>query len=216
MALAVAAVSLAPCWPRSAIGSASAALGAAGGATLTRAALGRASPGRGWSPAPPLLGLGPGLDLVGAAPPDDLALALLRPESLAGAGVFALAAVVLGWILRARHLAFALLGAMVWAAGVDAALSLVGDGVLGADPVGVVVAALDRGRDRVRPGALRTAPRRPRDRPPGTAFRKACLSGDRRRLSPLDSLRFPWPNHGYSRAVPRARERRNHQRPTQP
>ena len=157
MALAIAAVSLSPLLAALGIGSASAALGAAGGATLTRAALGALA--WAWMVAgSAVLGLGPGLDLVGAAPPDDLALALLRPESLAGAGVFALAAVVLGWILRARHLAFALLGAMVWAAGVDAALSVVGDGVLGADPVGVVVAALTAVAIEFGPG--RSAPPR--------------------------------------------------------
>jgi hypothetical protein len=55
--------------------------------------------------------------------------------------VFAAASVVLGWVLSARHASLALLGAMIWAAGVDAALSLVGDGALSANPAGVVIAA---------------------------------------------------------------------------
>ena len=158
MALAIAAVSLSPLLAALGIGSASAALGAAGGATLTRAALGAARLGvdgrrlRRARPRPR-----PRSGRRGATRrPRTCAAA---PESLAGAGVFALAAVVLGWILRARHLAFALLGAMVWAAGVDAALSVVGDGVLGADPVGVVVAALTAVAIEFGPG--RSAP--PRD-----------------------------------------------------
>jgi len=68
--------------------------------------------------------------------------ALISPESLLGAGVFAAASASLGWILRARHMPVALVGAMIWAAGTDAALALVGDGSLGDRPSGVVIAAL--------------------------------------------------------------------------
>ena len=70
------------------------------------------------------------------------------PRPAAGArvvarrGVFALAAAVLGWVLAARHASIALLGAMVWAAAVDAGLSAVGNGALGGRPLGVVGAAV--------------------------------------------------------------------------
>ncbi len=53
---------------------------------------------------------------------------LLTPEALLGAAVFALAAVALGVILRAGHVALALLGALLWSAGLQAALQLVADG----------------------------------------------------------------------------------------
>ena len=58
------------------------------------------------------------------------------------AAVFAVAAVILGWVLARRHLPIALVGAMLWAAGVDATLGLIGDGGLGGSTAGVVVAAI--------------------------------------------------------------------------
>ena len=73
---------------------------------------------------------------------DAILAPLLELESLLGAGVFALAAAVLGWVLAARHASIALLGAMVWAAAVDAGLSAVGNGALGGRPLGVVGAAV--------------------------------------------------------------------------
>jgi hypothetical protein len=73
---------------------------------------------------------------------DAIIAPLLELESLLGAGVFALAAAVLGWVLAARHASIALLGAMVWAAAVDTALSAVGNGALGGRPLGVVGAAV--------------------------------------------------------------------------
>ena len=86
---------------------------------------------------------------------------------------------------------------MIWAAGVDAALSLVGDGELGGHPVGVVIAAglavagefaLLRGRPRPRrPGGPQVARqplwRRPRSRRPPRPDR----------LSRPDSVGFPFP-----------------------
>jgi hypothetical protein len=53
---------------------------------------------------------------------------LLAPEALLGAAVFALAAVALGVILRVGHVALALLGALLWAAGLEAGLQLVAEG----------------------------------------------------------------------------------------
>jgi serine/threonine-protein kinase len=67
---------------------------------------------------------------------------LASVDCLLGVAVFAPSAVLLGWVLRARHLAIALLGAMLWAAAVDGALAVVGDGTLGQSPSGLVIAAL--------------------------------------------------------------------------
>jgi hypothetical protein len=68
---------------------------------------------------------------------------LVTPEALLGAIVFALAAVVLGTILRAGHVALALLGALLWSAGLEAGLQLVvnGGGLTGR-PLLIAAAAL--------------------------------------------------------------------------
>ncbi|TMK74308.1 MAG: serine/threonine protein kinase [Actinobacteria bacterium] len=67
---------------------------------------------------------------------------LLTPEALLGAMVFALAALALGVVLRAGHVALALLGVLLWAAGLEGALRLVADGGLSARPLLIVAAAL--------------------------------------------------------------------------
>jgi acyl CoA:acetate/3-ketoacid CoA transferase beta subunit len=66
---------------------------------------------------------------------------LFSPEALLGAVIFTAASVALGLILRAGHIAVALLGAVLWAAGLDAALRIVGDGGLAGVPVVAVAAA---------------------------------------------------------------------------
>ena len=66
---------------------------------------------------------------------------LIEPQALFGAAIFAAAAALLGVILRAGHIAVALLGALLWAAGLDAALRLVGDGGTAGVPVVAVAAA---------------------------------------------------------------------------
>jgi hypothetical protein len=66
---------------------------------------------------------------------------LFSPEALLGAAVFAGASLALGVILRAGHIAVALLGAVLWAATLDAALRVVGDGDLAGVPVVAVAAA---------------------------------------------------------------------------
>jgi hypothetical protein len=98
------------------------------------------------------LGLGSRLGLVHEAPDGwsrstgDAASAvlspLLAPEALLGAAAFALAAVLLGVVLRAAHAAVALLGALLWAAGFEGALSLVADGALAGRPVLIAAAAV--------------------------------------------------------------------------
>jgi hypothetical protein len=98
------------------------------------------------------LGLGPRLGLVHEAPhgwtrstgdaTSALLSPLLTPEALLGAAVFALAAVLLGVILRAAHIAVALLGALLWAAGLEGAVSLVADGGLAGRPVLIAAAAV--------------------------------------------------------------------------
>lgn len=60
---------------------------------------------------------------------------MLQPAALLGAAAFALAAVTLGWILVAHHIAVAALGALVWAAGLAALGGLVADGSLGERPL---------------------------------------------------------------------------------
>jgi hypothetical protein len=66
---------------------------------------------------------------------------LVSPQALLGAAIFAIAAALLGLILRAGHIAVALLGALLWAAGLDAALRVVGDGGMAGVPVVAVAAA---------------------------------------------------------------------------
>ncbi len=97
------------------------------------------------------LGAGPTLGLAPGAPHGwlyDASLAaetILRPllgvDSLLGAAIFALAAVGLGRLLEMRHAALALLAAMLWAAALNAALALVGDGSLAEHPIAVVATA---------------------------------------------------------------------------
>jgi hypothetical protein len=60
---------------------------------------------------------------------------MTEPAALLGAASFALAAIALGWILTARHLAVAALGGLLWAAALGAALGLVGNGELGERPL---------------------------------------------------------------------------------
>jgi hypothetical protein len=66
---------------------------------------------------------------------------LASPEALLGAGIFAVASAALGLILRTGHIAVALLMAVIWAAGLDAALRAVGDGGLAGMPVVAIAAA---------------------------------------------------------------------------
>jgi eukaryotic-like serine/threonine-protein kinase len=67
---------------------------------------------------------------------------LAEPAALLGMAAFAVAATSLGWALAARHAAIALLGSVLWAAGLAAALSQVGDGGLGEAPLVIAAGAL--------------------------------------------------------------------------
>ena len=153
--LAIGAPAVALCAPLGAvcgwigIGSASAALGAGAASPRSRAVLGACT--WGWMAGIGLaFGTGPDLGLGEPAPAgwasdaglaaDAILLPLVSLTSLAGAAVFAAAAVALGWVLTARHPAIALLGAMLWAAGLNAALSLVGSGSLAQSPAILVLA----------------------------------------------------------------------------
>ena len=71
-------------------------------------------------------------------PPSGLA----EPTALLGMVSFALAAAALGALLAARHVAMALLGTLVWAAGLAAVLGAVGDGGLGAAPLAIAASGL--------------------------------------------------------------------------
>lgn len=91
------------------------------------------------------LGLGSGLGIAPRAPDgwetstseaaSTVLAPMLEPAALLGAAAFALAAVTLGWMLAARHIAVAALGALVWAAGLVALGGLVADGSLGERPL---------------------------------------------------------------------------------
>jgi hypothetical protein len=97
------------------------------------------------------LGLGPAMTVAPQLPDGwaestggavTVLTSMLGPQALLGAGVFALSAVLLGVVLRAGHVAVALLGALLWAAGLEGALSLVGEGGLAGRPVLIAAAAV--------------------------------------------------------------------------
>jgi eukaryotic-like serine/threonine-protein kinase len=67
---------------------------------------------------------------------------MLEPQALLGAAVFGVAAALMGLVLRAGHVALALLGALLWAAGLEAALRLVADGAFAGAPLLAAAAAL--------------------------------------------------------------------------
>jgi hypothetical protein len=70
----------------------------------------------------------------------DVVAPLLEPAALLGAAVLALAAAVLGLLLRA-HPALALVGAMIWSAALAAGLEAVGNGAQGRSASLAVLAA---------------------------------------------------------------------------
>jgi hypothetical protein len=99
------------------------------------------------------LGIGPDLGVIDSPPggwthstaeaTSSVLVPLLSAEALLGAAVFALAAVVFGGILRAGHVALALLGALLWSAGLEAGLQLVADDAALTDrPLLIAAAAL--------------------------------------------------------------------------
>jgi hypothetical protein len=97
------------------------------------------------------VGAGPRLGLVDpvphawdestAAATSAILTPLVDPQALLGAAVFGVAAVLIGTIARARHLAIGLLGALLWAAGLEAALRIVADGGLAGRPALIAAAA---------------------------------------------------------------------------
>ena len=126
------------------------ALGAAASTLAARAVLGASA--WLWMAALGLaFGTGPDLGIGEPAPggwAEDVGTAassvlvpLFDPASLAGAATFALAAVFLGWVLSARHAAIALLGAMLWAAALEASLALVAGGALAGSPLLLITVA---------------------------------------------------------------------------
>ena len=112
------------------------AMGALGWCWLLAAcaALGIAPP-PGFAEPPPS-----GWDSSFAAAFDSLLAPLAEPESLLGMAAFGLGAVALGWVLAARQLAMALLGALVWSAALAAVMRVAGDGGLEWAP-GVIAAS---------------------------------------------------------------------------
>jgi hypothetical protein len=98
-----------------------------------------------------------GLNLQPPAGLEGLPLAeLAESTALLGMLTFAVAAPALGWVLSARHMAMALLGSLLWAAALVAALSMVGDGALGDVPLipaagALLAVAVEFGRRAPRP-----------------------------------------------------------------
>jgi hypothetical protein len=142
LAPALGAVSAAPVYP---------AIAALRGRVVERALLGAL----GWwcmLAAASAVNVGSRLGLVDAAPigwsratataASGVLAPLLDPQALLGAAVFGAAAALLGIVLRARHIALALLGALLWAGGLEAALRAVADGKLAGRPALVAAAAV--------------------------------------------------------------------------
>jgi hypothetical protein len=67
---------------------------------------------------------------------------LVDPQALLGAALFGIAAAAMAVVLRPRHLAMALLGALLWAAGLEAGLRQVADGGLAGRPALILAAAV--------------------------------------------------------------------------
>ena len=179
--LASLAVCAAPLMGAIGLGPAAAGLGAVGPTPAARAILGV---GAWMGLVGGALALGAGADLgIAAGAPHgwvyDASLAaetILRPlasaDSLLGGSIFALAAVALGRVLEMRHAALALLAGMLWAAGLNAALSLVGDGSFASRPIAVVATAgvavaLEFGLLRSRPADSERIAPQARARPVG-------------------------------------------------
>ncbi|MGH2965262.1 MAG: protein kinase domain-containing protein [Solirubrobacterales bacterium] len=99
---------------------------------------------------------------------------LLDPQALLGAAVFGAAAALLGVVLRARHVALALLGALLWAGGLEAALRAFADGGLAGRPALVAAAAVAAVIVEFRRRAPRPEPR----------------------WAPIPGIRLPLPRHG--------------------
>jgi tRNA A-37 threonylcarbamoyl transferase component Bud32 len=73
---------------------------------------------------------------------DALIVPVLSLESLAGMAAFGAGAAILGRVLESAHLAMAAFGSLVWAAGMTAALRVVGDGGLHWAPLVIAASAL--------------------------------------------------------------------------
>jgi hypothetical protein len=87
---------------------------------------------------------------------------LVAPEALLGAAIFGAAAAVFGLVLRSGHVALALLAALLWTAGLEAALRLIADGTLAGAPflalAGAIVVVIAEFRRRAPRTGLRSAP----------------------------------------------------------
>jgi hypothetical protein len=98
---------------------------------------------------------------------------LVDPQALLGAALFGIAAAAMAVVLRPRHLAMALLGALLWAAGLEAGLRQVADGGLAGRPALILAAA-------VAVVIVEFRRRVPRPLP---------------RMAPIPGVRVPIPNH---------------------
>jgi tRNA A-37 threonylcarbamoyl transferase component Bud32 len=98
---------------------------------------------------------------------------LSDPQALLGAALFALAAALMTIVLRPRHLAIALLAALLWSAGLEAGLRQLADGGLAGRPALILAAA-------VAVVIVEFRRRVPRPLP---------------RMAPIPGVRVPIPNH---------------------
>jgi tRNA A-37 threonylcarbamoyl transferase component Bud32 len=103
-----------------------------------------------------------GWDTSVSATFDALIQPALEPTALLGMAAFGLGAVALGWVLQARHLPMAALGALIWSAAMSAAVSAVGDGGLAWAPVVIAVSAFAAVAATFRPAGLTPRAWRPR------------------------------------------------------
>jgi hypothetical protein len=151
------------------LGAAYPAAAGRGETALERAALG--AMGWLWLAAASLaLGVGPAMPFAGRAPDgwsgstsiagSDVLAPLLDPVSLGAAALFAVGAALIGPILRAGHVALALLGALLWGAAMAGGLEALGLHAVAVSPLvpagaalALVVAAF-RGRTEPRPSRL--------------------------------------------------------------
>jgi Protein kinase domain len=118
------------------------------------------------------LGLGSRAGLIDEAPAgwttstaeaaSSLLAPLLAPEALLGAAIFGAGAAAFGLVLRAGHLALALLGALLWTAALEAALRLVAGGTPAGAPflalAGATIVVIAEFRRRAPGAEPRSAP----------------------------------------------------------
>ncbi|HSI81448.1 MAG TPA: serine/threonine-protein kinase [Solirubrobacterales bacterium] len=116
---------------------------------------------------------------------DHALVTLAEPAALAGMALFAVAAVALGWVLSARHLPVAALGALVWAAGLAAVAGVPAGSLAGPPLIAALAAVTAIAYERLRRAP---APRQPIPAMPGAVSSPASRSQERRRPTAAPGL----------------------------